>query len=642
MKSKIAVAARPLKPKDMSRNHYTTLGFGVPFPVYVEETIPRDKFTLQVHNFSRLAPMFLPNLGTINMKVHGFYVPFHMVWNHFENFVNGLPSWNSNGAQVYKHVPMVSDYDFTQLFILGGNPDQALAILVTSSSAEGGYDFAVQADSTTINTYKFTLRGKQIYHMLLALGYNFNFTMRSSDSQRYSALPLLCWLKVFLDYFIPSQLQPSSAINQLLSKIHDFTAAQIETTLGYQDFDLLLQEVYLYYQNNYFTSAWQNPNSVVTGLNNIGSTANDKLVINSISSQGSQGTGTAASAINSVIQPVGSNDSGVYSAYARVGSDLVNNTYAGNFSADGLNMMQKFARYVKRSNFAGSRAVERILARFGVRIDDFQIGMCKYLGSDTISLQKSDVVVTGSTEQSGDYTGKGWFSGGSRTFKCVCDFAGMLIFTASLETPSTYTDGVRRRNLHMQPLDFYTPELDGGVMQAISGQELFSRVLNGTYNVYSNLNTLGLTRSSVFGFTPRYSEYKNGAQIDDITGDFSLPRYAQNIDGFILPRRVFDLNRRYQDTVDDPDNLTQPYSAYAYDEVIAANQPLTPVQSLFMNDAHQFDRIFRDTTGDADPVFSVFRIDCVCNSCSLPLNESSELIGKGKLLDFETNGVHLS
>lgn len=641
MKSKIAVAARPLKPKDMSRNHYTTLGFGTPFPVYVEETIPRDKFTFQVHNFSRLAPMLLPNLGTINLKVHSFYVPFHMVWNHFENFVNGLPSWNSNGAQVYKHTPMIDDICFTQLFILGGNPSGNLATLVTSSSADGGYDFAVQANDSTINTYKFTLRGKQIYHMLLGLGYNFNFTVRSADSERYSALPLLCWLKIFLDYFIPSQLQPSSAINQLLSKIHDYTAAQMESPLGYQDLDVLLQEIYLYYQNNYFTSAWQNPNSVVTGLNNIGSTTTDRPVINSISAQGSQFTGASAT-LNNVTQPLVSTNNGVYlNPNANINPDA--SAVPGTFSADGLSMMQKFARYVKRSNFAGSRAVERILARFGVRIDDFQIGMCKYLGSDTVPLQKSDVVVTGSTEQSGDYTGKGWFSGGSRTFKCNCDFAGMIIVTASLETPSTFTDGVRRRNLHMQPLDFYTPELDGGVMQAISGQELFGRVLNGTYDVFSNLSTLGLRRSSVFGFTPRYSEYKNGAQIDDITGDFSLPRFAQNIDGFILPRRIFDTNLRYQDTVDDPDNLTAPYSDYAYDEVIATGQrAITPVQSLFMNDSDQFNRIFRDTSGDADPVFSVFRIDCVCNSCSLPLNESSELIGKGKLLDFETNGVHLS
>lgn len=625
MKTKIGVAARPLKPKDFSRNHYTTLGFGSPFPVYVEETIARDKFNFRILNFSRLAPMLLPNLGTIDMKIHAFYVPFHLVWNHFENFVTGLPSWNSHGAQVYKHVPMIDDYSLTYIFTtFQADPSLALSEVVNNVSDLNPYDFSLQTGNT-FTYYKFTSRGKQILHMLQALGYNFNFVSSSSSSlnSRYSALPLLCWLKVFLDYFIPSQLQPSSAINQLLSTIHDMTASEMESVLNIQLLDSLLNEIFVYYQNNYFTSAWQSPNEVVSGLNHIGSTSSDNALINSISQQGPQ---NPPSGMN---QQTRSTSTGVFGPTS------------GTLSADGITFMQKFAKYVKRSNFAGSRAIERILARFGVRIDDFQIGMCKYLGSDTVSLQKSDVVVTGNTEEAGDYTGKGFFSGGSRTFKCDCDFAGLIICTASLEVPSVFVDGVRRRNLHMQPLDFYTPELDGGLMQAISGQELFSRCYDENSGNYDALNEMGLLRNSVFGFSPRYAEYKNGASIDDVTGDFALPRYQNGIDGFILPRRIFNQLKAWQSTIDDPTNVNGNLveSSYQYDGEIL--KFMSPVQSLLANDMSQFNRIFRDIEGDADPVFSVFRIDCVVQSCSIPLNESAELIGKGKVLAFETNGVHV-
>ena len=37
MKQKISIAAERPTPKDLSRNHYTTLGFGNIFPIFAEE-----------------------------------------------------------------------------------------------------------------------------------------------------------------------------------------------------------------------------------------------------------------------------------------------------------------------------------------------------------------------------------------------------------------------------------------------------------------------------------------------------------------------------------------------------------------------------------------------------------------------------
>lgn len=623
MKQKISVAARQLKPKDMSRSHFTTLGFGCPFPIFVEEAINRDKFTFRVRNFSRVAPMLLPNLGEINMKLHAFYVPFRLVWNHFDNFVEGLPSWNTNGAQVFKNVPLIDDRQLSNIFVLNNSTHhEDYSIDVTDRFEDTGYDFFLDS-----KYYVFTPRGKQLYHMITALGYNFNF-IEDQDTRlynrQYSLLPLMCWLKCFLDYFIPSQLQPSSRINQFFAKIHDMTATQLATPLTAQDFDDLLDEVFLYYQNNYFTSAWQSPNEVVTGLQHIGRD-NPLPTINAIHQQ--------EDGVGSVNNP--------HVVNAEYG--VIQQVPTQSLTADGLSLMQKFARYVRRSNFAGSRAVERILSRFGVRIEDFQIGMCKYLGSDTVSLNKSDVVVTGNSAEAGDYTGKGYFAGGSRTFKCDCDMRGMVIVSASIEVPSTFTDGVRRRNLHIYPLDFYTPELDGGVMQAISGQELFGRNMVDKPSIYDDLESLGLSRDSVFGYSPRYSEYKMPIR-SEICGDFALNRFNSNLDGFVLPRKIFDNIKFYNDSLR---GSVENIGLYLYDKNLLNSQgyiskPITPISSLYSDDAYQFNRIFRDTTGEADPIFSVFEIDCVVNSCSIPLNESSELIGRGKILDFETNGVHIN
>lgn len=632
MKQKISIAAGSLKPIDKSRTHYTTLGFGCPFPIFVEEAINKDKFRMRVSNFSRLAPMYLPNLGTLQLKMHAFYVPFRLVWNHFENFREGLPSWNSKGAHVFKNVPLIDDQNLTDLFI-DNNPSRYEPLAVEVTEPHSPYDFHVYFGGEYKN-FRFSSHGKNVYHMLTALGYNFKFItgeMISRDGYeniQYSALPLLCWLKIFLDYFIPSQLQPSSYINQLLNQVHDMTASSIQTPISYVTLVDCINEVSLYYQNNYFTSAWMSPNAPVPGLNNIGTTSSDKPLINSVKSQSNSNSDDYYK------QPVSNTSSGVY-------SDAVNEYDSLQLSADGLTFLQKFARYVKRSNFAGSRAVERILARFGVRVEDFQVGMCRYLGSETLTLQKSDVTVTGNTQEAGEFVGKGFFSGGSeRIFKCDCDLAGMVFVTASLETPSVFVEGIRRRNLHKTPLDFYTPELDGGTMQAISGCEIYQRNAFMNDQVKANLETMGLRYQDTFGFTPRYSEYAQS--LDDITGDFALLSQSQNIDAFILPRRLFDNDSLWLAITGG--NATD-YSLRfaAYDSALKSNTAkVTPVQTLRSNDMAQFNRIFKDRTGLSDPVFSVFRIDCVVHSVKQPLNESAEIIGRGKALDFETNGVHLS
>lgn len=474
------------------------------------------------------------------------------------------------------------------------------------------------------------------------MGYRWNFRLdtgydlvdnpseRDTDFQYFSALPLLCYFKIYLDYYIPSQLQPSSHIHELFHFTNELVASEINVTdwskyhlSPYEDQDNLIlsafYEMGYYYQNNYFTSAWQTPNSVVSGLQNIGTTSFDRPVINSINGQSNQD-------IPTVSQPLLNNYTGVFPSESSA------------FSSDGLSFLQKFARFVKRSNFAGSRSVERLLARFGVRVDDFNLGMCRYLGSDHVQVEISDVTVNGNTEQAGDLAGKSWAAGnGNRTFKCDCDLAGYIIFTSSIVTPSVPVRGIRRRMLHLQPLDYYTPELDGSQMQAISMSELYSNDKFATYG----FAPFGVQR--VLGYSPRFSEYK-GMSIDDVTGDFDIFTLNSNIDPYILPRRIIDELGLYNALIvsnDPTDIVNDDYifksEHYAYNDPLA----LSPTKLLQGSDMYQFNRIFKDTSGFADPFIVDFDINCVINGVALPLNESAEIVGKGKNLDFETNGKHL-
>lgn len=678
MRNKLSIAASPLKPKDMSRKCYTSLGFGNMQPVFVEEVVNKDKFNMKVDAFARVAPQYLPNLGSLKAKIHGFYVPYRLVWNHFENFKEGLPSWNSLGPNVFHNVPLLSDSVFQYLFLhntynraeLDSFSEQRPLLTTFEIGRFETADFVVEFEQENPNvnfelSFYFTPFGKQLYVLIQSLGYSFHFfnyivfnsslpentgpllflrqnyvkytfdfsffisNFDNSDN-KYEALSLMSVLKIYLDYYIPSQLQPSSWINQFFFNIHELGSDDINDvvldpdTTGLND---CLNDLLYYYQNNYFTSAWMSPNAAAPGINNI--TASGSPVINSVTSQIN---GTVASNLplteRQEFQPL---QNGQTATTFHDGGSSAANVSA--ISADGLSFIQKFARFVKRGNFAGSRAVERLLARFGVRVEDFQIGMCRYLGSDEVVMQSSDVTVT-SSEETGFYVGKSWFSSDKpRTFKCDCDLHGLIIFMASVETPSTYLRGTRRRCMHIKPLDFYTPELDGGQFQAISSQEL----LNGVGFPYPNSIT---SRSRVFGFQPRYAEYKNA--LDTISGDFIIPRLSMPVQNFILPREIFDIwQYRLDNFLKSPGEYSDVRSK-VYDKTLSVNGAfLNPLQSLKGNDMQQFNRIFIETDGMADPFYFVFDFRCVINSITLPLSESAELKGKGKIIEFESNGVHV-
>ena len=659
MKQKISIAANQPKPKDLSRTHFTTLGFGQMFPIFAEEVVNKDKFRMSFRTFARAGAMKLPNMSDLKIKLHGFYVPFRYVWDHFENFKEGLPSWNSKGSQVYKSAPFITTYELTNFFLKEYDDDYVVAGTQTDFDIRYLYYDHVQDQPDQYRYYKFTLKGKIAYHIFTALGYRWNWVDYDSAHQTdglegdallefdkrnfkcLSLLPFLCFCKIYLDYFIPSQLQPSSRINQLYSEMHDLSAATCNLALLEDQYDetlihdgeartpywyigdflnALLEELCFYYPNNYFTSAWQTPNEVVQGLQNIGTTTFDMPVINSIGNQKSDESLNYNSVRN---QPLLNDDSGVINY----------NVDVYDLSSDGLSFLQKFARFVKRSNYAGSRSVERLLARFGVRVDDFNLGMCRYLGEDSVDIEISDVTVTGNTSEAGDLAGKSWAAGnGHRVFKCDCDLAGYIIFTAHVDVPSTFTHGLRRRMFHLQPLDYYTPEIDGGQMQLISLAELY---YDDKFGVLSNSekSLLNINPCDGFGYTPRYSEYKHS--LPEVTGDFDIPRLASSIDPFILPRRILDTDKLFQLL-----RLNQRPTERQLLECFYS-RPQSAIAAINGDDAYQFNRIFKDTTGFVDPFVVSFDINCVVNSVTIPLNESAEMIGRGKVLEFETNGKHI-
>ena len=75
---------------DRSSSHKTTFDAGLLIPIYVDEALPGDTFTLKMNAFARLATPLKPLMDNLHMETFFFAVPNRLLWENWEKF---------NGAQ---------------------------------------------------------------------------------------------------------------------------------------------------------------------------------------------------------------------------------------------------------------------------------------------------------------------------------------------------------------------------------------------------------------------------------------------------------------------------------------------------------------------------------------------------------------
>jgi hypothetical protein len=68
----------------------TTFDAGYLVPIYVDEVLPADTFTMKAHGFGRLATPIYPVMDNLYIETFFFFVPNRLIWDNWEKF---------NGAQ---------------------------------------------------------------------------------------------------------------------------------------------------------------------------------------------------------------------------------------------------------------------------------------------------------------------------------------------------------------------------------------------------------------------------------------------------------------------------------------------------------------------------------------------------------------
>lgn len=594
---------------NLTCDHITTTDFFKIQPVYFKEMVPGEKIQIRQSTFTRLSPLVNPMYGRCKIVNRAFFVPMRTIWQYWNEFITDTPVYAGGSNQILSSVPVLSSYTIYWIFI----DDSYFATSATSSS----YDFKLnwyQSDEYVTRYYKFTAAGRKLWTILCSLGYRhtlgscgYKYAEPAMTAQNFSALPLLAYLKIYYDWY-RNMGYSTSGLSSLLGKAFTSTSA-----IDASDWSTALKEVVnAQYDKDYFTSAWDTPVSPNDDVHSSVTVADPTYASDSVSNNG--GSATTPGTRNSPLVTAGVNNS------------------SASFSQYAIDALKSLTDYMKRHQLAGSQAMDRMLSRFGVKPSDAALKRSIYLGKDDVNVQIADVMANatstdgaGKTSVLGDYAGKGVGFSGNGFFECSTNEYGYIIVISVLQPHVGYVQGWNRYNLHLNKLDFFTPEFDSLGVQAISRGELisdYSGAEQGKYagDAYVTSTNYDALYNGVFGYTSRYAEYK--VQQDNLTGDFTIPTRNTGLQTWHLFRMIDG-----QDvTAADPDTFVD----------ISHNA------EFCTGEQDQFDRVFSLTSSDYDHFINVHHFDIVDYAPMSKLFDDYEFDGGNKNVTIEVNGTQLN
>lgn len=212
-------------------------------------------------------------------------------------------------------------------------------------------------------------------------------------------------------------------------------------------------------------------------------------------------------------------DSGTHSSFVEshaplVGSDVTDtelfaqtSVLEGSSTINDLRRAEKLQQWLERAARGGSRYVENILAHFGVKSSDARLNRPEYIVGAKQPVSVSEVLstaVSGFVPQ-GQMSGHAVSVASGRVGSYYCEEHGFIMGIMSVMPKSAYQQGTPRKFLKFDNFDYFWPSFAHLGEQEVWNKEIFSNQ--------------GVTeQDSVFGYLPRYAEYK--FENSRIAGDF--------------------------------------------------------------------------------------------------------------------------
>lgn len=473
---------------NLSCFHATTSKFFDPRITYCHEFVPGEKWNIDARCSVTCMPLQRPLMGDIKVHNRFFFVPFYSIFSKWNAFLAETPVSNNAGATLtHPRCPQIDE-----------------VVLVNWFRSQSGhiYEYDDHPDFYYADTpYRLTDLGKRTYSILLGLGYNIDLTISSSStSAKLSMLPLLSYLKVYLDWYNNSAFDTFTHLESLFDRDGDF---------GPDDLTAIFDAIStIYFEKDYFTSSTLYPTGPNSSNMQLPHSIPDITVSEDFRTT-VHSQNYAATKFTPTITPTSGD------------RDLVTK-----YSIDAVNALTD---YVKRHQLAGIQPFNRILAEYGVTLSDEELRRSTFIGDNVIDVDVKTVVSNGYADDTilGERSGLG--DGGQRShFDFSNDNFGMIICVTTVVPRLSYVDGIKRHCLRTQRFDFFTPSVEHLGVEPVLCKELFNCFTS------ENPSTVKPAKDRIFGYMPRYAAYKTA--LDTMSGDFMIKSRRTELDPWILRR----------------------------------------------------------------------------------------------------------
>lgn len=481
----------------MSRGYMTSLNMGDLVPVYMEEIIPGDTFRIGSDVMVRFASLIAPIMDRVDVRLDFFFVPARLCFDicccddgkthlSFENFITGGPDGKATAP-----VPSIS-------FEPELNPTKDNDLL-------DYLGFKMFNRSTFLDPVTIPNITPVLAYQLICDNFYMDQTFDESLTDKLKSYPVFdsdtgLWNLVDADLAFSKRL--FGIRHRLFAKDY-FTTAMPAPQRG--------DSIYL-----------MNPlqTSQITGsISDLSVESNGYFKF----SRSFDGSVPSTGQPKFIIGPTDEdryilNDSESFALRYRSGLKV---SGTGSFESDEFELdvptindfftLQSIQRWLNHNNNFGGRYVEQLVGHFGVVPSDARLNLPQYLGGGKCPVMISEVLQTAESSSSpstgvGDYAGHAIAFGKTSNVSRSFNEHGILMGIISIIPKNSYTSAIPKLFFKNDKFDFAFPEFANIGEQEIKNKEIFFDAANPSQN------------EAVFGYTPRYAEYRQGFSL--ATGDF--------------------------------------------------------------------------------------------------------------------------